>query len=201
MCSGQCWEEVALLALRDGSDLVDAGRCGVRDGDMKGGAVMGDAGVGRTGERAVAGLAAVGGEREGGAQVGEEVMLAGAGGVAAVREGAATVVEGAVAVGGGLTAAQLGRLRELIVAANPDAVPELIGGDDFEALLASADPARAAFARVRETATRGLAAGVPRGGGTREFDPAVYAGLSPEGKIALGIGRVVRGTGGGGRGA
>jgi hypothetical protein len=89
----------------------------------------------------------------------------------------------------GLTGEQLDRLREVLVAANADAVPELIAGADFEALLASVEPARAAFARVKEVAAQGLAAGVPRGGGTREIDPAVYGGLSPEGKIAVGLTR------------
>jgi hypothetical protein len=89
----------------------------------------------------------------------------------------------------GLTAEQLGRLRELLVTANPEAVAELIAGEDFEALLASVEPARAAFARIKEVTAQGLAAGVPRGGGTREIDPAVYGGLSPEGKIAVGLAR------------
>ena len=105
-------------------------------------------------------------------------------------EGSATEGEAAEAIApGGLTAEQLGRLRELLVTANPEAVPELIAGEDFEALLASVELARAAFARIKEVATQGLAAGVPRGGGTRELDPAVYGGLSPEGKIAVGLTR------------
>jgi hypothetical protein len=89
----------------------------------------------------------------------------------------------------GMSAAQLGRLREVLVVAHPDAVPELIAGETFEALLDSVEGARAAFTRVRDEAARALAAGVPRGGGTREIDPAVFAGLSPEGKIAVGLSR------------
>ena len=90
---------------------------------------------------------------------------------------------------GTLTPAQLGRLRETLIAANPEAVPELIAGADFEALLASVAPARAAYARIREQATQGAVAVVPRGGGTREPDAALYADLSPEAKIAAALNR------------
>lgn len=89
----------------------------------------------------------------------------------------------------GMSGAQLGRLREVLVAAHPEAVPELIAGGTFEELLDSVEGARAAFTRVRDEAARALTAGVPRGGGTREIDPAVFAGLSPEGKIAVGLAR------------
>lgn len=89
----------------------------------------------------------------------------------------------------GLSAEQLARLRAVLVAAHPDAVPELIAGGTFEALVGSVEGARTAFTRVRDEAARGLAAGVPRGGGTREIDPTVFAGLSPEGKIAVGLSR------------
>jgi hypothetical protein len=89
---------------------------------------------------------------------------------------------------GELSGAQLARLRETLVAAHPDAVPELIVGGAFEALLASVPVAQAAYARIRETAAREAAASVPRGGGTRAPDPAAYADLSPEAKIAAGLG-------------
>ncbi|MGN6699935.1 MAG: hypothetical protein ACTHMR_17415 [Thermomicrobiales bacterium] len=88
---------------------------------------------------------------------------------------------------GGLSGEQLARLRATLVAAHPDAVPELIAGGDFDALLASVPVARAAYARIRETTTREAAASVPRGGGTRAPDPAAYADLSPEAKIAAGV--------------
>lgn len=90
----------------------------------------------------------------------------------------------------GLTAEQLGRLRETLIAVNSEAVPELIAGATFDALLASVEGARAAYARIREQTTRAAAAGVPRGGGVREVDPTVYAGLSPEAKIAAAIERM-----------
>lgn len=88
----------------------------------------------------------------------------------------------------GPTVAQLARLREVLVAAHPEAVPELIGGDDLDALLASVETARAAYARVKLAATQSTLAAIPRGGGTRALDPAAYAGLSPEGKIAVALG-------------
>lgn len=87
----------------------------------------------------------------------------------------------------GLSAEQLGRLRETLVAANPEAVAEMIQGDDFESLLASVDAAKSAFARVRGTVEGEAAGAVPRGGGTRTVDPATYAALSPAAKIAVGI--------------
>ena len=93
-----------------------------------------------------------------------------------------------VNLSGGLDVGQLARLREALVAAHPDAVPELIAGDDFDALLGSVAGARAAFARVREETARAAVGSVPRGGSTREINPAVFAGLSPEGKIARGCG-------------
>ena len=88
---------------------------------------------------------------------------------------------------GALTTDQLARLRDVLVAANPEVVPELIGGGDLDALLASVETARAAYARVKEAAARSALAAIPRGGGTRALDPAVYADLSPEAKIAFAL--------------
>jgi hypothetical protein len=88
---------------------------------------------------------------------------------------------------GAPTADQLARLRDVLVAANPEAVPELIVGGDLDALLASVETARAAYARARESATRAALAAIPRGGGTRALDPAAYAQLSPEAKIAFAL--------------
>lgn len=84
----------------------------------------------------------------------------------------------------GLTGEQLARLRETLITAYPDAVPELVAGGDFEALLASVDPAREAYQRVRDAATREALASVPRGGATRSVDTALLASLGPEAKIA-----------------
>jgi hypothetical protein len=88
---------------------------------------------------------------------------------------------------GDLTPEQLAQLRDTLIAANPAAVPELIAGDTFAALLASVGPARAAYARISEAAARGGTAGIPRGGSVRAPDTSRYDGLSPEGKIAAGL--------------
>lgn len=87
----------------------------------------------------------------------------------------------------GLTPEQLGRLRETLVAAHPDAVPELIAGETFDALLASVEPAKTAYGRVREQVAEAATGGVPRGGGTRSIDATVYESLSGEGKIAAAL--------------
>ncbi len=41
-------------------------------------------------------------------------------------------------------------VRELVLRAHPDVVPELIAGDSIETLLASVEPARAAWQRLAE---------------------------------------------------
>lgn len=64
----------------------------------------------------------------------------------------------------------LAMVREVVLRAHPDAVPELIAGATIGELLASVVPARAAYARVRETVAGGSA--VP---------PAVPAGAAVSG--------------------
>jgi hypothetical protein len=44
----------------------------------------------------------------------------------------------------------LDAVRELVLRAHPDVVPELIAGDSIAALLASVEPARAAWERLAE---------------------------------------------------
>ena len=88
---------------------------------------------------------------------------------------------------GDLSPEQLTQLRDTLIAAHPEAVPELIAGDSFAALLASVGPARAAWSRISEAATRGMVAGIPRGGSVRAPDTTRYDSLSPEGKIAVGL--------------
>lgn len=87
----------------------------------------------------------------------------------------------------GLSAEQLGRLRDVLIASNPEAVPELIAGADFDSLLGSVEGAQAAYARIAERIAGQVAGGVPRGGGTRTLDATVYEGLSGEGKIAAAL--------------
>lgn len=71
---------------------------------------------------------------------------------------------------------ELAAVREVVLSAYPDCIPELVQGDTVAELLASVEPARAAFARVAatlpppETATAPPM--VPAGGGTAVLDPA-----------------------------
>jgi hypothetical protein len=71
----------------------------------------------------------------------------------------------------------VGLVRELARKAHPDAVAELIDGADAEAIAASIEPARAAFARLKERLAieqAAAAAGpvrVPAGGNPPAVDP------------------------------
>jgi len=47
-------------------------------------------------------------------------------------------------------ASDLATVRELILRAHPDVVPELIAGESIDALLASVEPAQAAWQRLAE---------------------------------------------------
>lgn len=65
----------------------------------------------------------------------------------------------------------VGLVRELARKAHPDAIPELIDGADAEAIAASIEPARAAYARVKEDLAREAPARVPAGGTAVTIDP------------------------------
>jgi hypothetical protein len=84
----------------------------------------------------------------------------------------------------------VGRYRELLVAANPDAVPELIQGPGIEELDASLAGAKAAFARAREAARAELSAspGITNPV-RRDLPPAGLDGAGPFAKIAWGLAR------------
>ncbi len=82
----------------------------------------------------------------------------------------------------------VGRYRELLVAANPDAVPELIQGPGIEDLDASLAGAKAAFARARESARAELAASPGTTNPVRRaLPPAGLDGAGPLAKIAWGL--------------
>ena len=51
------------------------------------------------------------------------------------------------------TPAELAAVRELTLQANPDAVPELVAGATIAEIVASLEPARAAYRRIAEAAT------------------------------------------------
>jgi predicted anti-sigma-YlaC factor YlaD len=73
--------------------------------------------------------------------------------------------------------AELDAVRQVVLAAYPDSVPELIQGATVPELLASIEPARAAYARVAETVIAPAAPVavsapvVPAGGGSAAIDP------------------------------
>jgi hypothetical protein len=71
---------------------------------------------------------------------------------------------------------ELDAVRAVVLAAYPDSVPELIRGETVPELLASIEPARAAYARVAESVAVSVepvvaAPVVPAGGGSAVIDP------------------------------
>ena len=67
-------------------------------------------------------------------------------------------------------------VREVVLSAYPDCVPELVQGDTVAELLASVEPARAAYARVAATVptpveTVSTPPPVPAGGSRAVIDP------------------------------
>jgi hypothetical protein len=100
--------------------------------------------------------------------------------------------------------ADLDKVRELVLKAHPDVVPDLVAGSTVDELLASVEPARTAYQRiadhVRESSSREVEMSssregpddsatpsivqpptVPAGGGTNVTDPG---DLGPTTKIA-----------------
>jgi hypothetical protein len=119
---------------------------------------------------------------------------------AAGREEAAVTEVGEVRDAAGTPAAsdaaELGKVRDLVLQAHPDVVPDLVRGNSLDELLASVEPARSAYQhvaeRVRTSATThptdaGAPAPTPRppavpaGGATTVLDPST---LGPTTKIA-----------------
>lgn len=79
------------------------------------------------------------------------------------------------------------RYRDLVVRTEPELPPEMIAGDDVDAVDASAAAAREVVERVRTRITTPAAARVPAGSPPRGT-PDVSA-LSPEQKIRIGLER------------
>jgi hypothetical protein len=100
--------------------------------------------------------------------------------------------------------ADLDKVRELVLKAHPDVVPDLVAGSSVDELIASVEPARTAYQRiadhVRESSSREVEQSssregpddsatpsivqpptVPAGGGTNVIDPG---DLGPTTKIA-----------------
>src|SRR6185312_10103601 len=89
----------------------------------------------------------------------------------------------------------LAAVRDLILLAHPDAIPELVAGANFGELLGSIEPARAAYQRIVESvqststaAPSPTAPRAPAGGGQRQATPNVDR-LSPAAKISEGLRR------------
>ena len=89
-------------------------------------------------------------------------------------------------------AIDLAAVRDLILLAHPDAIPELVAGANFDELLGSVEPARAAYQRVAESvksmAPADTAPKIPAGGGQRQASLNVEQ-LSPAAKISEGLRR------------
>jgi hypothetical protein len=129
-----------------------------------------------------------------------------AGTTPAGREAAGGEAAGGVAAGG----EELGKVRELVLKAHPDVVPDLVRGSSVDELIASVEPARSAYQRIADQVrkTETVAAGevgsrkseetsnvrpptsdpivpqpptVPAGGGTNVAEPG---DLGPTTKIA-----------------
>lgn len=82
-------------------------------------------------------------------------------------------------------AEDLDGVRELILKAYPDIVPELLVGESVDGLLASVPAARDAYSRIAATIQEQSPAQIPTGSGRRPpIDPE---GLSPESKIRAGL--------------
>lgn len=86
------------------------------------------------------------------------------------------------------------RLRELVLRAHPEAIPELVHGETLEELEASAKLATEVYRRiagtVRERLAREAAGSVPAGQPGRQPYLVDAEALSPSAKIAEGLRRV-----------
>jgi hypothetical protein len=94
----------------------------------------------------------------------------------------------------------LAKVRELVLKAHPDVVPDLVQGSSVDELIASVEPARSAYQRVADAVRAGATESgvrgteetteaasppvVPAGGATNIVDPS---SIPPTGKIARGL--------------
>ena len=92
----------------------------------------------------------------------------------AAVSGQGTRAESGEAVATAMTAEDLAAVRELALWAHPDAVPELVGGGSVAEVIASLEPARAAYQRI--AAAVGQRAG---GAEAAPIAPSVPAGDAP----------------------
>jgi hypothetical protein len=92
-----------------------------------------------------------------------------------------------------VAALDLVQLRELVLLAHPDVIPELVTGTTFAELIGSVEPARAAYQRAVDAIRKGqpaeaAAPKIPAGGGQRTASVNVEQ-LSPAAKISEGLRR------------
>jgi hypothetical protein len=84
----------------------------------------------------------------------------------------------------------LDQVRELVLAAHPDVVPEMVRGATFDELMASVEPARTAYQRIVEEHRRASPAPkVAVQPGQRSASPAEFDSFSPLAKISEGLRR------------
>jgi hypothetical protein len=84
----------------------------------------------------------------------------------------------------------MNRIRELVLSAHPDVVPEMVRGATFDELLDSVGPAREAYQRIAlETAQSRPAPRVAAQPGQRNASLVDMESLSPLGKISEGLRR------------
>jgi hypothetical protein len=93
-----------------------------------------------------------------------------------------------------LRAESIAIVRDLILKGNPDLVPDLVRGETLAELMASIEPARAAYGRIAETirAERvATPAQVPAGGTSARIN---LESLTADGLIKQGLAQLRRGT-------
>jgi hypothetical protein len=84
----------------------------------------------------------------------------------------------------------LGRVRDLVISAHPDVVPELVHGSTFDELMSSVEPAREAYQRiVAEQRVAPITPRVAAQPGQRSTNLVDMESLSPLGKISEGLRR------------
>ena len=88
------------------------------------------------------------------------------------------MVEGQEAEVGVSEAGELDLVREVVLRAHPDVVPELVAGGTVAELLASVEPARAAYARIVEGQTAAVSAAVEVPVADPVMPPIVPAGAA-----------------------
>lgn len=103
---------------------------------------------------------------------------------------------GATGAAVAVSAEDLGKVRDLVLAAHPDVVGDLVRGESIDALIASVEPARTAYQQIAERVRAGNTTvattetivvtnpappAVPAGGTAAVVDPAA---LAPTTKIA-----------------